>query len=92
MQVSTCRCLHTGPDIRKSFATSTRRSCCQQVAPSSHHQLHAIAQLEQKHQRQLADLVQQLASQEEVVKAAEKHAEGSEAAHEKTKVCEPIEH
>ncbi|DBB05091.1 TPA: hypothetical protein ACH3X3_010352 [Trebouxia sp. C0006] len=56
-----------------------------QVAPSSHHQLHAIAQLEQKYQRQLADLAQQLASQEEVVKAAEKHAEGSEAAHEKTK-------
>ncbi len=43
-------------------------------------QQHAIAQLEQKHQRQLADLVQQLAD-------AEKRAEGSEAAHKKTKVC-----
>ncbi len=38
--------------------------------------------------RQLADLAQQLASQEEVVKAAEKRAEDSEAAHKKTKVCE----
>jgi hypothetical protein len=43
-------------------------------------QQHANAQLEQKHQRQLADLVQQLA-------AAEKRAKGSEAAHRKTKVC-----
>ena len=43
-------------------------------------QQHAIAQLQQKHQRQLADLVQQLA-------AAEKRAKSSEAAHRKTKVC-----
>ena len=56
-------------------------------------QQHAIAQLEQKHQRQLADLIQQLADAEErvkceqeAVKAAQKPAEGSEAAHKKTKV------
>ncbi|DBB01459.1 TPA: hypothetical protein ACH3X1_000116 [Trebouxia sp. C0004] len=61
-----------------------------QVAPSG--QQHAVAQIEQKHQRQLAALAQQLAdaeervkSQEEAVKAAEKRAEGSEAAHNKTK-------
>ena len=36
----------------------------------------------------LADLAQQLAPQEEVVKAAEKRAEDSGAAHKKTKVCE----
>ena len=34
--------------------------------------------IEQKHQRQLAD--------------SEKRAEGSEAAHEETKVCQPTEH
>ncbi|KAL0053604.1 hypothetical protein WJX82_008204 [Trebouxia sp. C0006] len=41
-------------------------------------QQHAIAQLQQKHQRQLGDLVQQLA-------AAEKRAKSSEAARKKTK-------
>ena len=43
-------------------------------------QQHAIAQQKQKHQRQLGDLVQQLA-------AAEKRAKSSEAARKKTKVC-----
>ncbi|DBB01455.1 TPA: hypothetical protein ACH3X1_000112 [Trebouxia sp. C0004] len=37
----------------------------QQVVPSGVHQQHAIAQLEQKHQRPLADLVQQPADAEE---------------------------
>ena len=72
--------------------TCEHRLYWQQVAPSGHHEQHAVAQLEQRHQRQLADLVQQLPSEEEVVKAAEKYAEGSEAAHKKTKVCKPTEH
>ena len=89
LQVSACRSRHKHHFIGMSFE---HMLYCRQVAPSSHHQQHAIAQLEQKHQRQLADLAQQLASHEEVVKAAEKRAEGSEAAHKKTQVCQPTEH
>jgi len=58
------------------------------VVPGGVHQQQAIAQLEQKHQSQLAALFQQLAdaeeraqSQKEMMKAAENHTESSNAVH-----------
>ena len=61
------------PEHQFGGATFEHNLCCRQVAPSSNHQQHAIIQLKQKHQRQLAHLAQQLAD-------SEKRAEGSQAA------------